>query len=127
SALRPDLTAHRGDETLRDGQAEAASLLAVALGVPELEELVEHAIELVGRNARPRVAYASLDAAVGETAGRCPHVSGRGELDGVVEQVAEHPPELHAVRPNPDRGVDDVADEADSLRLRDRPQVGALI
>src|SRR5439155_5163295 len=83
--------------------------------------------ELVGRNARPRVAYASLDAAVGETAGRCPHVSGRGELDGVVEQVAEHPPELHAVRPNPDRGVDDVADEADSLRLRDRPQVGALI
>src|SRR4051794_26989891 len=39
----PDLqpAAHRVDEALADRQAQAGPLVAVALGVPELEELVE--------------------------------------------------------------------------------------
>src|SRR5439155_22726710 len=112
--------AHRADEPLRNREAESASLVAVALGVPELEELVEHPIELVGGNAGPGVAHRDLDPAVRAAVARGVYGSPRAELDGVVDQVGDDALELHTVRPDPDRRVDDVAREADTPALRDR-------
>src|SRR6185369_17891376 len=93
----------RLDDLLRDGHAEARSLL---LG---REEGIEDALDLVRRDAAAVVAHAhggALAAVLDEQVDAAALRHGPERVDGVVEDVGEYLPELLAV--GDDRRAGDV-------------------
>ncbi len=98
AARHADPAAHRGDEALGDRQAEPGAAVAARGGVVGLREGREQARQRRLRDADPRIGDGEAQGAAG--LGRLDadqHVAGFGELEGVVDEVAEHLPQAHGI------------------------------
>src|SRR4029450_3150673 len=88
-ALHPQAAAVELDKLAGEGEAQTRAL-TLALGLPDLAELLEDRLLILGRDADAGVGDRHLDGAV---RGYCPHGDPpalRGELHGVGEEVEEH-------------------------------------
>ena len=85
----PDAATVHLDDLLGDGEAEAGPALGLGVGVVDLVELLEDALQLLGRYPRTRVGHGNSEVAVH---GRCgdAHLASVGELDGVADEIEEH-------------------------------------
>src|SRR4030095_3132101 len=88
-ALHPQAAAVELDKLAGEGEAQTRAL-TLALGLPDLADLLEDRLLILGRDADAGVGDRHLDGAV---RGYCPHGDPpalRGELHGVGEEVEEH-------------------------------------
>ena len=77
------------DDLLGDGEAEAGSALGLGIGVVDLVELLEDALQLLRRYSWTRVSHGNSEVAVHGRRGDA-HFARVGELDGVADEVEEH-------------------------------------
>src|SRR5262245_54950826 len=97
------------DDRAGDGEAEAGAGDGGQAGVGRAEELVEDAVEQVGRDAGAAVLDGDVEAAAGEGGGGDGDGgAGRGVLGGVLEQVGQDALELGGVGPEGREVVGDV-------------------
>ena len=117
-----ELAAHAGDETARDGEPEPGSLVAARGGSVDLLELLEDAVEPVGRDPRTGVGDGEADAIA---VARHAHADAAlvGELHRVAGEVQDHL--AQACRVPHHLAAEVAADQAgdlDALALRARRQ-----
>ena len=74
---------------LADGEPEAGPALGLGVGIVDLVELLEDAVQLLGRYPWTRVSHGNSEVAVHGRRGDA-HFAGVGELDGVADEVEEH-------------------------------------
>ena len=107
-ALHLDEAIHGQHEAAHDVQAEARAAEAARRRGVGLRERLEDAFQAVGRDAdaavlhgavRQEALLAALEMQLGMD------VALRGELDGVADEVGQHPPELHRVAEHRVRAV----------------------
>ena len=84
-----ELVAHQQHQPLDDGQAHAEAARAVAAGVADLVELVEHLGQLLFGDADAGVPHLDADG-TGPCAGHDHDAAFLRVADGVVDQVAQH-------------------------------------
>src|SRR3954451_23220531 len=89
SVGEPDAPAVRGDDGVRDGEAEAAAVVAARRARVALEEGLEHAIAVVVGDPLARVGDLDLDALSGALRADGDASVGRGVADRVLDEVEE--------------------------------------
>src|SRR2546426_489705 len=89
-ALDPQPAAVELDEAPRQRQPESGALALARVVGPDLTELLEDRVVVVGRDANAGVADGDLDRPVGEMGGDADASALGGELDRVREQVDQH-------------------------------------
>ena len=72
------------------GDGQPQSRTATGAGPVGLKETLEDTFEVVGRNTDPRIAHTKADELRFGLRRQCHLAAGRGELDGVMDQVDQH-------------------------------------
>src|SRR5947209_2534937 len=99
----------------------------IAMGIFDLEKLVENLLVMFRRNSRAGVGDADLQAAVVVNVRGERDAALTGEFDGVADQVAEDARELYAIRANQKRWRRIMTDKFQPLVLGLLGELAALI
>jgi len=92
----PDRVVQEPGQALYDGQPKAQALRTVTLGVGDLVELLEDALQVLLRDADAGVAHLDARGAVGDLAPAA-DLAALGVAKRVLDEVADHAPEQHGV------------------------------
>ena len=117
--FNPDATTVHLDDLLGDGEAEAGPALGLGVGVVDLVELLEDAVQLLRRYPWTRVGHGNGEVAVHGRRGDA-HFASVGELDGVADEVEEHLGEALLVAQADRQLLGNVGLERELLGLRQR-------
>src|SRR5213075_842745 len=81
---------------------QTGSFVSVPLRIAQLVELIENPRPMLRPNAYSSISHDNPHAVVGISYSAEHHGSARCELDGIPQKICDHPPQLHAIRPQPD-------------------------